>query len=78
MAAYKYSHYLTNSHDPRFDPALPPGAATPAPGIYKCQGCGREIVAQVEHPLPPSDHHQHALDQGAIAWRLIVTTDQSF
>jgi hypothetical protein len=25
-------------------------------------------------PLPPENHHQHALNQGAIAWRLIVAT----
>ncbi|MEY2559525.1 MAG: hypothetical protein QOE34_2950 [Verrucomicrobiota bacterium] len=72
MALYKYSHYLTNSADPRFDPALEPGMTVPHCGIYKCQGCGCEIISNTGHPLPPQNHHQHALDQGAIAWRLIV------
>jgi hypothetical protein len=74
MALYKYSHYLTNSADSRFDPALEPGTTTPHSGIYKCQGCGREVASNADNSLPPENHHQHALDQGAIAWRLIVAT----
>jgi hypothetical protein len=74
MADYKYSHYLTNSSDPRFDPTHPPGATTPHSGIYKCQGCGREAACHTGDPLPPESHHQHAPNQRAIAWRLIVAT----
>jgi hypothetical protein len=72
MAFYKYSHYLTNSSESRFDPALEPGATTPHCGIYKCQGCGQEVAVNTGDPLPSQDHHQHKLDQGGIAWRLIV------
>jgi hypothetical protein len=72
MALYKYSHYLTNVADPRFDPAFAPGITSPYSGIYKCQGCGEEVLSKTGDPLPPQNHHQHALDQGAIAWRLIV------
>jgi hypothetical protein len=72
MALYKYSHYLTNGADARFDPAHPPGMTAPHSGIYKCQGCGYEIVSPAGDPLPPSSHHQHSLAQGGIAWRLIV------
>jgi hypothetical protein len=74
MARYKYSHYLSNLADPRFDPAHPPGTAAPHTGIYKCQGCGHEVVSVAGDPLPPSTHHQHSLVQGGIAWRLIVET----
>jgi hypothetical protein len=74
MAQYKYSHYLSNFSDPKFDPAHPPGTATPHTGIYKCQGCGDEVVSTAGDPLPPPSHHQHSLAQGGIAWRLIVAT----
>jgi hypothetical protein len=74
MADYKYGHYLTNSADPKFDPAHPPGTVPPISGIYKCQGCGCEVVAHPDNPLPPPNHHEHALDQGGVAWRLIVAT----
>jgi hypothetical protein len=72
MALYKYSHYLTNIADSRFDPALKPGTTAAYAGIYKCQGCGQEVACNIGDPLPPENHHQHALDQGAVAWRLIV------
>jgi hypothetical protein len=74
MAQYKYSHYLTNVPELRFDPAHPPGAVTPHSGIYKCQGCGLEVLSAAGDPLPPASHHQHSLAQGGIAWRLIVAT----
>ena len=74
MAQYKYLHYLTNLSDPKFDPALAPGAVTPHSGIYKCQGCGNEIISTAGDPLPPPSHHQHSLKEGGIAWRLIVAT----
>ena len=72
MALYKYSHYLTNSTDPRFDPTHKPAAVVAASGIYKCQGCGREATCDSGDALPPENHHEHALEQGAVLWRLIV------
>jgi hypothetical protein len=72
MAQYKYSHYLTNLADPKFDPAHEPGKSAPHAGIYKCQGCGIEVVCIAGDPLPPQSHHQHSLVQGGIGWRLIV------
>jgi len=74
MALYKYSHYLTNFSDPKFDPAHQPVAITSHTGIYKCQGCGAEVISHAGDPLPPQSHHQHSLSQGGIAWRLIVAT----
>lgn len=74
MAQFKYLHLLTNLPDPKFDPAHESGAITPHSGIYKCQGCGTEIVSTAGDPLPPLSHHQHSLNQGGVAWRLIVAT----
>ncbi|MEY2507198.1 MAG: hypothetical protein QOH01_1527 [Verrucomicrobiota bacterium] len=75
MAQYKYSHYLARLPDQKFDPAHPPGTSTPHTGIYKCQGCGVEVISIAGDPLPPSTHHPHSLAQGGMAWRLIVATD---
>lgn len=72
MAQYKYLHYLTNLPDPKFGITHPPGAITPHTGIYKCDACGTEIVSTAGDPLPPETHHQHSLNQNALAWRLIV------
>lgn len=74
MAQYKYVHYLANLTDQKFDPAHQPGTTTAHTGIYKCQGCGVEVISSAGDPLPPSTHHQHSLAQGGIAWRLIVAT----
>jgi hypothetical protein len=74
MAQYKYSQYLTNLSDPRFDPAYAAGTVTLHSGIYKCQGCGTEVVSMAGDPLPPASHHQHSFAQDGIAWRLVVAT----
>ena len=74
MALFKYSHYLTNVSDPKFDPAYQPAETAPHTGIYKCQGCGCEVVSDAGQPLPPVTHHQHSLAQGGMAWRLIIAT----
>jgi hypothetical protein len=72
MALYKYSHYLTSSTDPRFDPTHQPAAVVAHSGIYKCQGCGCEAARKTGDALPPESDHQHTLAQGAALWRLIV------
>lgn len=72
MALYKYSQFLQQSSDDAFDALHKPGQAPPASGIYRCEGCAREITHIGGTPLPPQDHHQHNPQQGAILWRLIV------
>ena len=72
MALYKYSQVLGTSTDGAFDVLNSPGATTPNSGIYRCEGCGREIAANAGNPLPPQNHHQHNGSQGTIRWRLIV------
>jgi hypothetical protein len=72
MAHYRYLHFLSHSSDSKFESAHPPGATTPHTGIYKCQGCGNEVISHAGDPLPPATHHQHSLTQEGIAWRLIV------
>jgi hypothetical protein len=72
MALFKYNQFLKQSQDAAFDTISGPAAVTPHSGIYRCEGCGREIAANKGNPLPPQNHHQHTTAQGAIRWRLIV------
>ena len=72
MALYKYSAVVQQSSDAAFDKIAGPGAATPHSGIYRCEGCGKEIAANEGNPLPPQNHHQHSSAQGSIRWRLTV------
>jgi hypothetical protein len=72
MALYKYSSMLTNSSSDEFDKVHIPGTSAPLSGIYRCQGCGREIASNEGQPLPPQNHHQHTTAQGSIRWRLAV------
>jgi hypothetical protein len=73
MPLYKYSTFLFQVEHAEFDKLYSPGARTPWSGIYKCHGCGHEVVHTTDKPLPPQNHHQHNRNQGAIQWRLVVT-----
>jgi hypothetical protein len=75
MARYKHKEFLVQDDDTAFDPDHRPGAAPQHSGIYRCMGCGREIVAEQDREFPPENHHQHTTQQGAIRWRLIVYAD---
>jgi hypothetical protein len=77
MALYKNGNYLQRSADSAFDVISKPDAPTPYTGIYRCEGCNREIGSVYYHPLPPQNHHQHDPVQGTIRWRLIVATSHS-
>jgi hypothetical protein len=72
MSLYKYPQVLVQTNDAAFDQIQGPGASTPHSGIYRCEGCGKEISANQGNPLPPQNHHQHGSGQGTIRWRLIV------
>jgi hypothetical protein len=72
MALYKDSRYVTSSTDDAFDTPHSPGASTPHSGIYRCEGCGREVASNAPNPLPPQNHHQHTTVQGPVRWRLLV------
>lgn len=74
MANYKYQNFLTYSSHAAFDKIHEPGQQTPHSGIYRCEGCGENIVSTFTHPLPPQNHHQHTANQGRIRWRLIAAT----
>jgi len=73
MAYYKYSQFLEKMEHEEFDKLYEPGSAGGWSGIYRCHGCGKEVVHTHLKPLPPQNHHQHAPSQGRIQWRLVVT-----
>jgi hypothetical protein len=74
MAQYKNSQYLSLSSDPKFDLIHSPGSPAPHSGIYRCEGCGREVASNQGQPLPPQNHHQHPYGANPIRWRLVVAT----
>ena len=74
MALYKNGIFLTQATDAEFDVAHAPGAATPHSGIYRCTGCGREVVSEGGKPFPPQNHHQHPTG-APIRWQMIVYAD---
>lgn len=53
------------------------GAAdtVPVSGIYRCNGCKKEITSNADDIFPPQNHHQHTALAGKIEWQLIVRTD---
>ncbi len=75
MALYKHKEFLVQDDDTAFEPDHRPGTVPQHSGIYRCMGCGREIVAEQDRKFPPENHHQHTTQQGAIRWRLIVYAD---
>ncbi len=74
MANYKYSKFLSQSNHTAFDAIHHPGQTAPHSGIYRCEGCGVNVVSTHGHVLPPQNHHQHTFAQGTIRWRLIAAT----
>lgn len=75
MAWFKYDQFLKKSTGDAYDKVLSPGVAAPHAGIYRCDGCGREIGIADGHILPPQTYHQHTAAEGTIRWRLIVYAD---
>jgi hypothetical protein len=72
VALYKYTAYVKLDRDPAFETDHAPGSVAPKMGIYRCLGCGREVVADRGAALPPQTHHAHERAQSDMKWRLAV------
>ena len=70
MAYYQDAKNISQFTSDIFDKDWHPGQIPIFHGIYRCKGCGRE--ATINERIPPQNHHQHSVLQGAIVWRLIV------
>ncbi len=76
LAYYKHIHHFAVQTGTEFDDVH--AADTPAPlsGVYRCEGCGRSIIARNGALLPSADHHAHS-DARKVEWRLIVRSHWS-
>jgi hypothetical protein len=74
VAAYKYAYFLVQSSNRQFDHVRPAGTKAFASGIFRCQGCGREVVASRGQQLPTTDHHEHPAEAGPVRWRVAVAS----
>lgn len=72
MALFQDSTVVRRVTNPEFDPVYKPGDQTPFSGIYRCLGCGHEVVSEHSRPFPPQNHPQHTPSQGSIRWKLVV------
>jgi hypothetical protein len=72
VSLFRRSHDVEVSISPEFDKEYKPGETPVHSGIYRCRGCGCEIVAEARKPLPFEEHPRHAPAQGIIRWRLAV------
>jgi hypothetical protein len=70
-----YANFIEKNDDAIFDKTHDPGDRASCSGIYRCEGCGREVASNQGEPLAPQNHHQHSISQGKIRWRLIVYAD---
>jgi len=76
MALYKDNRFLTETNDPSaFEKEYRVGLAPDHSGIFRCVGCGREVVAEKRRKIPTQNDHQHLPSQGPIVWRMIVSTE---
>lgn len=73
MPTYKNGNVFTQSQDTKFDAIHNVGATVPFSGIYRCAGCGKEIVSTQGNTLPTQNHHQHSTSQGSIRWQLVAS-----
>jgi hypothetical protein len=75
VTLFRRSNDVEISISPDFDKEYGPGEAPKHAGIYRCRGCGCEVVADASKPLP-FEHPRHSPMQGAIRWRLAVAAQR--
>jgi hypothetical protein len=75
MAWYKRNSDINSNTHGAFDKEHKPGQTPEYSGIYRCKGCGREVVGEEARTLPPQNHHQHQTNQGQVIWRLAVAAN---
>jgi hypothetical protein len=76
VTLFRRSNDIEVSISPEFDKEYKPGETPDNPGIYRCSGCGCEIVAEASRPLPIENHPKHSPAQWTIRWRLAVAAQK--
>ena len=59
MTLFRRSNDVEVSISPEFDREYRPEDTPIHTGIYRCRGCGREIVAEANKPFPPETPGTH-------------------
>ncbi len=70
MVWYKNGHYLQKSDTAAYDKLWKPGETPDHSGIYRCESCGVEVVAEHTRKLPTT--HAAAASGHTITWRLVA------
>lgn len=76
MPNYKDKKFFICVQSTGFDVLHAPLSPVHASGIYRCVGCGFEVISNTGDPLPAADHHAHSPWQGSILWQLVVACRQ--
>ena len=76
MSLFRRSNDIEVSISPEFDREYEPGQTPVYSGIYRCRGCGCEIVAVGSRPILAENHPRHSPAQGPVRWRLAVAAQQ--
>lgn len=64
-----------NDEDACWNNTYRPGEEVPVSGIYRCQGCNREIAANMDNGFPPQNYHQHHTKYGPVLWKLNIKAE---
>ena len=76
MSMFRRSNDIEVSISPEFDREYEPGQTPVHSGIYRCRGCGCEIVAHGSKPFLVDGHPKHSPAHGPLRWRLAVAVQQ--
>ena len=76
MSMFRRSNDIEVSLSPEFDREYEPGQTPVHSGIYRCRGCGCEIVAHGSKPFLVEGHPRHSPAHGPVRWRLAVAVQQ--
>ena len=64
VTLFRRSNDIEVSTSSAFDKEYKPGEAPSHSGIYRCRGCGCEIIGEAFEPLPLENHPKHRRPKG--------------
>lgn len=69
MPLYSNPKIFKRSANTAFNALHNPGSKPPHSGIYRCEGCGVEVVAEQGRTFPPTHSHNAPAH---VRWRLVA------
>jgi hypothetical protein len=76
VAQYKYREALMQTSNAAFDTRHAPGTSVQNTGLYRCTGCGDEMVFSKGQKLPALSQHQHEPGQRKVEWQMLVFAEK--